>query len=48
MTGVKVMLDVEDATRYLKLAPDGREARNDSLTFESVRATCSTSGPGLW
>lgn len=45
---VNVMLDVEDATRDLKLAPDGLEARNDALSFESVRATCSTNGAGLY
>ena len=44
--GVNVMLDIQDATRDLKLAPDGLEARNDAMSFESVRATCSTSVPG--
>eukprot|EP00039_Didymoeca_costata_P003743 m.69417 g.69417 ORF g.69417 m.69417 type:complete len:723 (+) comp12056_c0_seq1:192-2360(+) len=48
LTGVKVMLDVEDATRELKLAPDGLEARNDALNFGSVRATCCTMDPGLY
>lgn len=34
---IKVMLDVKDATAELKLAPDGLEARNDSVSFESVK-----------
>ena len=46
LEGVNVMLDVEDATRGLKLAPDGLEARNDALSFESCRATCSAQGGG--
>ena len=31
-----------------RLAPDGLEARNDALSFESVRATCSTKGAGVY
>lgn len=34
---INVMLDVKDATRDLKLAPDGQEARNDCISFESVK-----------
>ena len=34
---LNVMLDVKDATRDLKLAPDGLEARNDCISFESVK-----------
>lgn len=33
VTGVNVMLDVKDATKHLKLAPGGLEARNDALRY---------------
>jgi hypothetical protein len=48
VTGVNVMLDIRDATKHLKLAADGLEARNDFNSFESVKATCSAQGGGLW
>jgi hypothetical protein len=48
VTGVNVMLDVKDATKHLKLAPGGLEARNDALSFESVRATCCAQASGVW
>jgi len=48
LSGVNVMLDVKDATKHLKLAPDGLEIRNDALSFESVRATCCARGSGKW
>mmetsp|Transcript_4870 Transcript_4870/g.14657 ORF Transcript_4870/g.14657 Transcript_4870/m.14657 type:complete len:371 (-) Transcript_4870:16-1128(-) len=49
LRGVNVMLDKADATPRLKLHPGGLEARNDSsMSFESVRATCSAQGGGLW
>eukprot|EP00041_Stephanoeca_diplocostata_P021659 m.507657 g.507657 ORF g.507657 m.507657 type:complete len:651 (+) comp21881_c0_seq11:231-2183(+) len=48
LTDVNAMLDVKDATDHLKLAPHGLEARNDALTFESVRATCFATGSGVW
>jgi hypothetical protein len=48
VSSVNVMLDVKDATRFLKLGPTGLEARNDACTFESVRATCCASASGIW
>eukprot|EP00051_Salpingoeca_urceolata_P013378 m.167872 g.167872 ORF g.167872 m.167872 type:complete len:699 (-) comp17777_c4_seq2:1061-3157(-) len=48
LSSVNVMLDYKDATQHLKLAPDGLEARNDALSFESVRATCRAQDSGLW
>lgn len=48
LTGVNVMVDSKDATKHLKLAPHGLEIRNDALSFESVRATCSAQEEGVW
>eukprot|EP00038_Savillea_parva_P017468 m.20421 g.20421 ORF g.20421 m.20421 type:complete len:748 (-) comp3789_c0_seq1:1612-3855(-) len=48
MTDVNVMLDPRDATKHLKLAADGLEARNDFNSFESVKSTCSARGGGFW
>ena len=32
----------------MKLAPNGLEARNDSPSFASVRATCFAGDSGMW
>ncbi|KAL1916987.1 uncharacterized protein VTP21DRAFT_5184 [Calcarisporiella thermophila] len=40
-SGIRVMLNSLDATHRFKLASTGLELRNDSPTFESVRATFS-------
>jgi hypothetical protein len=44
---VNAILNDGDISENLKLSPDGLEARNDTLTFESVRATCRADS-GLW
>lgn len=33
------MLNTKDVSEYLKISPDGLEARCDAYTFESVRCT---------
>eukprot|EP00048_Salpingoeca_helianthica_P006827 m.103178 g.103178 ORF g.103178 m.103178 type:complete len:550 (-) comp14142_c1_seq1:82-1731(-) len=48
LTAVNVMLDPRDATKGLKLAPDGLDVRNDSAHFESVRATCAAEAGSRW
>lgn len=44
---MRVMLNDEDTSDNLKISPDGMEARNDTLTFESVRSTCQVDS-GVW
>ncbi len=44
---VNAILHDRNISESLKLSPDGMEARNDTLTFESVRATCCANY-GLW
>lgn len=39
LTGIEVMLNTRDVSEYLKISPDGLEARCDSYSFESVRCT---------
>ncbi|XP_063232798.1 RING finger and SPRY domain-containing protein 1-like [Bacillus rossius redtenbacheri] len=39
MSGINVMLNVNDVSEYLKISPDGLEARCDAYSFESVRCT---------
>lgn len=38
-SAVNVMLNTADVSEYLKISPDGLEARCDAYTFESVRCT---------
>eukprot|EP00049_Salpingoeca_infusionum_P016855 m.350287 g.350287 ORF g.350287 m.350287 type:complete len:563 (+) comp16158_c0_seq2:105-1793(+) len=46
---VSVILDPQDATKNLKLAPDGLEARcDDPSNFESVKATCCATKGDVW
>lgn len=37
------MLNTNDVSEYLKISPDGLEARCDAYTFESVRCTFQVS-----
>uniref|UniRef100_A0A146LYJ7 RING finger and SPRY domain-containing protein 1 n=2 Tax=Lygus hesperus TaxID=30085 RepID=A0A146LYJ7_LYGHE len=39
MEGINAMLNTRDVSEYLKISPDGLEARCDAYTFESVRCT---------
>ena len=47
MSNINAKLNDKDASEYLKLSSNGLEARNDTLSFESVRCTfqCDT---GHW
>jgi len=36
---INVMLNDKDVSEYLKIGPDGLEARSDTVSFESVRCT---------
>ncbi|CAF0893249.1 unnamed protein product [Adineta ricciae] len=36
---INVMLNDKDVSEYLKISPDGLEARSDTVSFESVRCT---------
>ncbi|KAK9499487.1 hypothetical protein O3M35_002517 [Rhynocoris fuscipes] len=47
MTGINAMLNTRDVSEYLKISPDGLEARCDAYTFESVRCTYPVSD-GAW
>ena len=38
---VNMMLNANDVSEYLKISPNGLEARCDASSFESVRGTCS-------
>ena len=44
---VNVRLNDHDTSENLKISPDGFEARNDTLTFESVRSTIQVD-QGVW
>jgi hypothetical protein len=44
---VNVMLNDKDVSEYLKIGPDGLEARSDTVSFESVRCTFNVSS-GVW
>ncbi|XP_053994737.1 RING finger and SPRY domain-containing protein 1-like [Hylaeus anthracinus] len=46
MSGINVMLNTRDS-EYLKISPNGLEARNDAHTFESVRCTFQVDS-GIW
>ncbi|KAF7988384.1 hypothetical protein HCN44_000957 [Aphidius gifuensis] len=39
LTGINVMLNTRDVSEYLKISPNGLEARCDASSFESVRCT---------
>ncbi|KAL1131126.1 hypothetical protein AAG570_012363 [Ranatra chinensis] len=39
MTCINAMLNTKDVSEYLKISPDGLEARCDAYSFESVRCT---------
>ncbi|CAF0745618.1 unnamed protein product [Rotaria sp. Silwood1] len=44
---INVMLNDKDVSEYLKIGPDGLEARSDSVSFESVRCTFNVNS-GVW
>lgn len=41
------MLNTSDVSEYLKISPDGLEARCDAYSFESVRCTAQADS-GIW
>ena len=45
---VQVMLNANDVSEYLKIGPDGLEARCDAASFESVRTTFQVAESGKW
>eukprot|EP00096_Caligus_rogercresseyi_P011351 TRINITY_DN4439_c0_g1_i1.p1 TRINITY_DN4439_c0_g1~~TRINITY_DN4439_c0_g1_i1.p1 ORF type:complete len:520 (+),score=97.52 TRINITY_DN4439_c0_g1_i1:169-1728(+) len=47
MDGVNVILNSNDVSEYLKITPDGLEARCDAFSFESVRCTFQVD-EGVW
>ncbi|XP_060520649.1 RING finger and SPRY domain-containing protein 1-like isoform X2 [Cylas formicarius] len=47
MDGVNAMLNTSDVSEYLKISPDGLEARCDAYSFESVRCTAQAD-QGTW
>ena len=44
---INVMLNDKDVSEYLKIGPDGLEARSDTVSFESVRCTFHVHS-GVW
>ncbi|UJR33081.1 hypothetical protein I4U23_020540 [Adineta vaga] len=44
---INVMLNDKDVSEYLKIGPDGLEARSDTVSFESVRCTFHVNS-GIW
>lgn len=44
---INVMLNDKDVSEYLKIGPDGLEARSDMVSFESVRCTFQVT-EGVW
>ena len=49
MSGTNVILNVNDASEYLKIGADGLTARCDAASFESVRSTYHTGDAGgVW
>jgi len=44
---LNVILNEKDVSEYLKLGPDGLEARSDTVSFESVRCTYHVNS-GVW
>jgi len=47
LDNINAMLNVNDVSEYLKISPDGLEARSDASSFESVRCTFSVDS-GVW
>ncbi|CAB4068240.1 RSPRY1 [Lepeophtheirus salmonis] len=47
MDGINVILNSNDVSEYLKITPDGLEARCDAFSFESVRCTFQVD-EGVW
>lgn len=47
VSNVRVMLNTRDVSEYLKISPDGLEARCDAYSFESVRCTFQVN-QGCW
>ncbi|OWF55232.1 RING finger and SPRY domain-containing protein 1-like [Mizuhopecten yessoensis] len=47
LSAVNVMLNSNDVSEYLKISPDGTEARSDASSFESVRCTFQVDS-GIW
>lgn len=47
VSNVNVMLNTKDVSEYLKISPDGLEARCDAYSFESVRCTYQVTA-GCW
>lgn len=47
VSNVNVMLNTRDVSEYLKISPDGLEARCDAYLFESVRCTYQVNS-GCW
>lgn len=47
LTNINVMLNSKDVSEYLKISPDGLEARCDASSFESVRCTFQVDS-GIW
>lgn len=47
VTNINVMLNTKDVSEYLKISPDGLEARCDAYSFESVRCTYQVDS-GCW
>lgn len=46
-SGINVMLNTKDVSEYLKISPNGLEARCDAYSFESVRCTFQVNS-GVW
>lgn len=47
LSKINVMLNCNDVSEYLKISPDGLEARGDASSFESVRCTFQVD-EGVW
>ncbi|CAH1973169.1 unnamed protein product [Acanthoscelides obtectus] len=47
MDHINAMLNTSDVSEYLKISPDGLEARCDAYSFESVRCTAQADS-GVW
>jgi len=48
MHDIHAVLNGNDVSEYLKIGPDGLEARCDAVSFESVRCTHQVKGEGRW
>ncbi|XP_065340282.1 RING finger and SPRY domain-containing protein 1-like isoform X2 [Cloeon dipterum] len=47
LSNINVMLNTKDVSEYLKISPNGLEARCDAFSFESVRCTFQVD-EGIW